>query len=398
MAGHAYTAVNGTVRSRPLASLEQEAFNSFPYGLLVLDRDGLVVSCNEEASRLIGELGLSIAGLTCCALLGCGRPHTVLAQGCLTQMALRQSGVLPDVRVEIQTSSGPTALWIAGGAVGTERERVALQLRAGAAGDRRSRSDPNWEIGPTLRIRTLGRTVVESSGRPIDGAWLDQRAGQLLKYLVAERHRSVTCDQIGESIWQNADYGVAGSVRFCVHGLRRKLEPRRGPREPSNFIVACAGGYRLKLDQIELDVDQFEAEVTAGLHAVDVDPPAAAERLEAGVALYGGEFLADVPFAEWATGERSRLHDLASRALGTLGDLHTQAGDLDSTRRCLERLATLQPYDEDVHRRLMELEISHGHASDAIRRYAALRFRLRRTFGHDPAFTPADLAQVRLPT
>jgi DNA-binding SARP family transcriptional activator len=398
MAGKAYTAVNGAVRSRPLVSLEQEAFNSFPYGLLVLDREGRVVSCNEEASRLIGELGLSTAGLTCCALLGCGRPHTVLAHGCLTEMALHESGVLPDVRVEIQSSTGPAALWVAGGAVGPDRERVALQLRAGAAGDRRKRSDPNWEVGPTLRIRTLGRTVVEAGGRPIGGAWLDQRAGQLLKYLVAERHRSVTCDQIGESIWRNADYGVAGSVRFCVHALRRKLEPQRGSREPSDFIVACAGGYRLKLDQIELDVDEFETEVTAGLDAVKDDPAAAARHLEAGLALYGGEFLADVPFAEWATPERYRLHDLASRALGALAELHAQAGDLDSTRRSLERLATLQPYDEDVHRRLMELEISHGHASDAIRRYAALRSRLRRTFGHDPAFTPADLARVRLPT
>jgi DNA-binding SARP family transcriptional activator len=69
--------------------------------------------------------------------------------------------------------------------------------------------------------------------------------------------------------------------------------------------------------------------------------------------------------------------------------------EVEGAARCLERLATLQPYDEDVHRRLMELDIMHGRRSDAVRRYATLRSRIRRTFGHDPAFTPADLSPPR---
>jgi hypothetical protein len=44
----------------------------------------------------------------------------------------------------------------------------------------------------------------------------------------------------------------------------------------------------------------------------------------------------------------------------------------------------------------MELDIARGRRSDAVRRYATLRCRLKRTFGHDPDFTPADLARPRL--
>jgi DNA-binding SARP family transcriptional activator len=62
-----------------------------------------------------------------------------------------------------------------------------------------------------------------------------------------------------------------------------------------------------------------------------------------------------------------------------------------SAARCLERLATMTPYDEGVHRQLMELDIARGRRSDAIRRYNVLRARTRRTFGHDLDFTPADL-------
>jgi DNA-binding SARP family transcriptional activator len=54
----------------------------------------------------------------------------------------------------------------------------------------------------------------------------------------------------------------------------------------------------------------------------------------------------------------------------------------------------MQPYDEDVHRRLIELDLRAGRRSDALRRYAALRSRLRRMFGEEPSFTPADLARA----
>jgi DNA-binding SARP family transcriptional activator len=375
--------------------LAQEAFKGFPFGLLVLDRGGRVLCRNLEAARLIGEAGLADAELTCCALLGCRRAETVLASGCLTELALDRETTLPEVRVDVATPAGPIAFWVAAGVVG-DGARVVLQLRPGAANDRRQRTDLHWMSGPKLRIRTLGRTVVESAEGPIGGAWLDQRAGQLLKYLIAERHRAVTVDEIGESIWTGAEYAVGGSVRYYVHALRRKLEPERGAREPSAFIAACAGSYSLRLDHIEVDADVFEAHLTAGLAAVETDPQLAATEIEQGLAVYRGDFLADLPYAEWAMPERHRLHDLACIGLRSLADIRLERRLLDGAARVLERLATLQPYDEDVHRRLMELEIMQGRRSDAVRRYATLRSRIRRTFGHDPDFTPADLARPRL--
>jgi hypothetical protein len=37
-----------------------------------------------------------------------------------------------------------------------------------------------------------------------------------------------------------------------------------------------------------------------------------------------------------------------------------------------------------------------GRRSNAVRRYEMLRTRIRRTFGHDASFTPADLARAKL--
>ncbi len=378
------------------SSLELEAFSAFPYGLLVLDRDGQVVCRNARATQLIQAMGLPETGLTCCALLGCRLPDTVLEAACLTELALGRDAALPEIRVDVRAPDGATAMWVTAAAIGGTDRSVVLQLRPGVAGDRRRRTSPHWMAGSKLRISTLGRTVVESVEGPIGGAWLDQRTGQLLKYLVAERQRAVAVDEIGENIWPGADYAVGASVRYYIHALRRKIEPQRGCREPSAFIAARAGAYRLDLDHVEVDADEFEALVTGGLAACERDPQAAAAQIERGLALYRGDFLADLPYAEWAMPERHRLHDLACLGLRRLADIRQERRVLDGAARALERLATLQPFDEDVHRRLMELDIMQGRRSDAVRRYGALRARIRQTFGHEPEFTPADLARPRL--
>ena len=386
----------GASERGPGVSLESEAFSAFPYGLLVLDRDGRVVCRNDEAARLIQSLGLPEAQLTCCALLGCRRPETVLEAACVTDMALAREAPLPEIRVDIRSPASESAMWVTVAAIGGADGRVVLQLRPGVAGDRRQRTSPHWMTGPRLHIRALGPTVVESAEGPIGGAWLDQRAGQLLKYLVAERRRPVAVDEIGENIWPGADYAVGTNVRYCVHALRRRLEPKRGSRAPSAFIAVRSGTYRLALDHVDVDADDFEAHVNAGLASAAINPKAAAGELERGLAAYRGEFLAELPYAEWAMPERHRLHDLACLGLRRLADIRLELRVLDGAARALERLATLQPFDEDVHRRLMELEIMRGRRSDAVRRYTTLRSRLRRTFGQDPDFTLADLAQPRL--
>jgi DNA-binding SARP family transcriptional activator len=378
------------------SSLEAEAFTGFPYGLFVLDRDRRVVCRNREATRLIQAMGLAERDLTCCELLGCRRPDTVLEAACLAELAFGRETALPEVRVDICTPLGQQAMWVTAAAIGGASSRVVLQLRPGIADDRRRQAGRHDVTFAGLRIRTLGRTVVESAAGPLTGAWLDQRTGQLLKYLVAERRRAVAIDEIGESIWPGAEYGIGASVRYYIHALRRKLEPERASRQPSAFIAAGSGTYRLDVGQVEVDADQFETHMTAGLAAVESAPQAGAAEIERGLAIYRGDFLADLPYAEWATPERHHLHDLACVGLRRVADIRLQEGLLDGACRSLERLATLQPFDEDVHRRLMEIDIAQGRRSVAVRRYAALRSRIRRTFGHDPDFTPADLARPSL--
>lgn len=375
----------------PAASLEQAAFQRFPYAMLVLDSGGKIVSHNVQAGRLIEACGLDHTDIGCCALLGCRTPETVLAEACLTELALERGEPLPEVRVDVETADGTNALWVLAAPLDGDTEHCVMQLRPGPTRDRRRRTDPHWMSGPSLRVRTLGRMVVESVEGPLDGSWLNQRTGQLLKYLLTERNRFVLADEIGESLWPNADFSIASSVRYYIHALRRKIEPRRGSREPSSFIISRGGSYRLNLDLIKVDADQFENLISAGIQIAENDPLGAIASLDDALALYQGDFLADVPYAEWAMAERHRLHDLACVGLRKLIELYLVDGEPAKAFAALERLASMAPYDEAVHRRLIELDIAAGRRSDAIRRYSVLRSRVRRAFGHDLDFTLADL-------
>jgi len=371
-------------------------FERFPYGIIVARANGTVVAYNAAAGALLGDLaaGLDAAeeGLLC-ELIGCRRAGEPLEHVCLLERAIASDGALPEVRVDLPSGGGAPALWITAAPLDRERQWALVELRPGQANDRRRRTVPHWTRGPQLHIFTLGRTRVESAEGPIGGRWLENRAGQVLKYLVAERDRVVYADEIVETLWADAGIRNLPGLRYFIHALRDQLEPDRPRRGHSSFVQRAGGGYMLDRTRVRVDADDFEREVTTGLAALaEGRETRALHHLERGIALYGGDFLADEPYAEWAIAERDRLRNLAGEALRALADLRRRADDLQGATADLERLTELEPYDVDVHRELIAVALQRGRRTEAVRRYNALRHRMLVTFGEDLDFTLSDLA------
>lgn len=291
------------------------------------------------------------------------------------------------------TGTGTREVWVTSATLEQDASRIVVELRPGVAQDHPGHRDRELAAAKRLRITTLGRTCVESGETSIDGDWLDKRTGQLLRYLVVQRRRAVTADEIGESLWRGADYAIAGTVRTCIHRLRRELEPERGKRDVSRIVFSRGSSYGLNMDLVQVDADELETRLTAGLAAASADPSHAAHAIEHALALYRGEFLADVPFAEWAMAERARLHSMACGALHRLAQLYRDQGLLDAAQRSLDRLTVLQPLDESVCRELILLEILQGRGTEAKRRYERLRRSMTAEFGCGPRFTLAELAR-----
>ena len=265
-----------------------------------------------------------------------------------------------------------------------------LQLRTDA--------DAAGEADERLRIRVLGPMQLEAGGAVLEGDWLAHRPGQVLKYLVAARGRSVSADELLGAFWPQTDgTPAATNVRQAVHALRDRMEPDRERQAASRYVTGRrGGGYELTGGMVLVDADVFAAAAEAGLAALrDGDVTRAEAALARAAALYRGDFLADEPDAEWALPERARLRALAGRVLRALAGIRVRAGELDAASELLQRLAELEPLDVEAQRQLLTLLMRRGRRTEAARRYEVVARRFRRAFGEEPCFELAELARSR---
>src|SRR3954471_716094 len=175
----------------PLAG---RVFDGLPHGLLVLDSDGSVQVANRAASELLRIVPGSAP--KCCELFGCRADEGPLAGVCLT-------GIVPpegDGHLELRLDLDVGSTWVTAAAM--EHEQIVVQVRRNTSA-RFVHSDA--AAGPELYISALGPLEIEVGGEPIAGAWLEQRPGQLLRYLVSERHQPASADRITAALWPHAD-------------------------------------------------------------------------------------------------------------------------------------------------------------------------------------------------
>jgi len=380
---------------------ETSFFEDFVYGLAVAERDGRIASLNRKARELLlpANANAPRTGLRCCDLI-CSRLEPIIGGGCLSEWVYGSDVQLPEVRMDVQTETMRSAAWVTASRLEADgSEQVIFHLRPGRAGDRRRRTPPGWASQadpsqrPELQISTLGRFQVEGPAGPINGDWRGQRPGQLLKFLICERRRVVTSDQIGEVLWPEAGPQESGNrLRYNVHALREKLEPKRPRRGAARFVVARRGSYAIDTNDVWLDADRFEIDALAGLAALDQGmEEAAAVHLADAMNLYRGEFLAGDPYLDWAIPERERLHQLACRALRAQVRTSVDLGELETGADQARRLAEMEPFDADTQRLAIEVCLRRGRHSEAHRRYSLFSKKLQQEFGREPDFGLAEI-------
>ncbi|MEO8955783.1 MAG: DUF6788 family protein [Ktedonobacteraceae bacterium] len=258
--------------------------------------------------------------------------------------------------------------------------------------------------GQVLRIYVLGQFRVDrlqgNVWSPVDNrTWHRRRARALLGCLLSSAGRRQGREQAMEALWPNLDMETAANrLNGAVHELRQILDPDLVKRAASRML-------RLERDVLVLadrtslwvDADAFESLLNEANHTSLADNDEMAgqsahlaqteevERLlENASALYGGDYLLEELYSEWAAPRREVLRRGWIGLLLKLSELREGRGAYASAMEPLNRLLASDPTDETAVQRLMLLLTQLDRRGEALNTYRRLATRLERSFEGEP--------------
>jgi DNA-binding SARP family transcriptional activator/WD40 repeat protein len=204
-----------------------------------------------------------------------------------------------------------------------------------------------------------------------DGGPLEPRDRTALTVLVVLRGQVVAPDRFAEALWgEHPPASWAKQVQICIGRLRKRLGPAA--------IQTVSGGYRLGVDDEDLDAVRFEQLVTrAGLFRAAGQADRAASSYARALALWRGPPLAETD--GWLPGriEAARLEELRRTAEEELLDARLAAGEHREVAVEAEALSTAEPLRERRWAILALARYRCGRQADALH---AIRT-ARRTLG-----------------
>jgi DNA-binding SARP family transcriptional activator/tetratricopeptide (TPR) repeat protein len=213
---------------------------------------------------------------------------------------------------------------------------------------------------PGLSVRLFGNFSLEVDGRPFVMA-TPRRTLPILAYLLLNRGATVSREFLSYLMWPDeSEESARSKLRANLFELARVLPPADGAR----WIVADGDNVFWNPEAaLNVDVDEFET--------LCADP----SRLEEGVALYRGDLLESL-YDEWIFAPRERYRNLYLTALTGLISEARRNRDFPRAIARAQQLLSVDPWREDVVRRLIAIRYESGDRTGALVEYQRFADRL----------------------
>jgi len=223
---------------------------------------------------------------------------------------------------------------------------------------------------PSVSVQLLGSYRIEVGGTEIR-AGLRAKARELLAFYLLHP-AGTTLDAAVEALWPEADPG-RGSEWFwtALGNLRSRLRDATGEKK---LKVIERDGDRYRVEPL-FDVDLWRLEQALADGAAGPDDFIRAAAYDRVAQTYAGDLLSG---ADWAWAETPR-DDLRQRVLDVqvwLGDIRWASGDARGSWQALQRAVEVDPYAEQIYRRIMRLQTRLGRPEDAVATFRRLQARL----------------------
>jgi DNA-binding SARP family transcriptional activator len=240
---------------------------------------------------------------------------------------------------------------------------------------------------PSIRVQVCGTLAVECDGQRLDAS-LPGRQGRLLfTYLVVNRHRHVSRDELAEALWREPD---PAAIDARLNPLLSKLRRVFGASsvDGRSTLRLC-----LPIGWVDLEA------ATDAIHRAE-SAVAQQDWARAWGPALTAMFVAERGFlpgedAPWIDEVRHDLTELRVRALESYAAAALGIGgtELAAAVRAGRQLTRLAPLRESGHRYLMRALAAQGNLAEALGVYGQLSDCLREQLGVSPGPATRELYQ-----
>lgn len=248
----------------------------------------------------------------------------------------------------------------------------------------------------SIKILTLGQfAIVLQNGAIYNTSSKANKLWGLFKLLLINHNKGITPEMILECLSPEVDYvDPSHTVQNMIYRLR-KLLSSEAILENSNPILFANGCYKLNitegnwLDFIELDKAVKEAEIIK-----KENPLQAIEYYRYAFDIYGGEFLPELYYEDWVVPPRTYYRSLYLKTIDNLSQLYAGQGLYASIIEVCQMGVAIEPFEEEIHVRLMENLINVGRIKEAKAHYEKTVSVFEKEFGIQPTPEMQNIAQM----
>jgi predicted ATPase/DNA-binding SARP family transcriptional activator len=236
-----------------------------------------------------------------------------------------------------------------------------------------------------MQYRLLGPVAAFTAGAEAPLGGNRQRA--LLARLLLGAGQPVATDVLAEDLWLgDPPQGAAITIRTYVSRLRTVLGP--------DSVRSTAGGYRMNVDDEDVDARRFERLLEAGSKALaEQSFGRAARQLHEALALWGGRALADVCAGGSLAAEARRLEELRLVCIEQRIEADLALGRQAALVAELRGLVQDAPLRERLWCQLVRALYGSGRQAEALAAVREARALLDRELGVEPS---PELRRVEL--
>lgn len=222
---------------------------------------------------------------------------------------------------------------------------------------------------PPVKVNMLGQFSITIGDKQVaDTKHQSKKPWSILEYLITFRKRDITPNELIELIWADEESANPnGALKTLLFRSRKLLEPLG--YSPQELIVQHRGSYAWNPNLTTVvDTDLFE---TAALNALEPNLPdeAKVEQSQKAINLYKGDFLPKSEWENWVVPISTYYRSLYQKVVHMFSEYCMEQKDYPTVIDVCQQAAAIDPYDEDIHYKLILSLYYSGNASHALEHY-----------------------------